>query len=202
MRNGPQAHAPGTVLASTGPYPLRWELLFWDGVAIYWDTVARWITLRARRDASALGVPLVFLLSADECNTINGEAARRLLSVANVHNTGHIPGVLPAHIGMRVRFLANVNSTMGLAQEQRATIVVFIFHEADRRRYDATAPGVLFRPRYLPAAYELSTTSRAKLTTEVVQFHAERLQSFLPCKNKIHSGLSCPCRNFRVGPIA
>ena len=30
----------------------------------------------ARRGASALGVPLVFLLAADECNTINCEASR------------------------------------------------------------------------------------------------------------------------------
>ena len=44
--------------------------------------------------------PLVFLQAVDECNTIDAEAARRLLNVPNIHNTGHMHGVLPVHVGM------------------------------------------------------------------------------------------------------
>ena len=79
------------------------------GMAIHWETLARWIPTRARRDARTLGVPLVFLQAADECNAIDRAAAARLLCVPNLHNTGHVPGILPAHVGMRVRFTAKYN---------------------------------------------------------------------------------------------
>ena len=51
---------------------------------------ARWIPQRARRDARALGVPLVFLQAADECNTIDRSAALRMLNVPNMHNTATV----------------------------------------------------------------------------------------------------------------
>ena len=121
------------------------------GMAMYWETIARWITKRARRDAQALGVPCVFMQAVDECNTIDRSAALRLLNIPNLHTTGNIHGVLPAHVGMRVRFTMKLNSRLGLVQEQRATIVDFLFKEEDRARYDACSPGELFRPRFLPA---------------------------------------------------
>ena len=96
-------------------------------------------------------MPLVFLQAADECNTIDRDAAQRLLNVPNMHNTGNIHGVLPSHVGMRSRFAVKVNSKLGLVQEQRATIVDFVFKDEDRLRYNACPPGELFRPRYLPA---------------------------------------------------
>ena len=66
------------------------------GLALYWDTLARWIPPRARADATSCGVPLVFMQAVDQCNTITQEEARRLLNVPNSHNTGNIPGALPA----------------------------------------------------------------------------------------------------------
>ena len=93
------------------------------GLGIYWDTLARWIPERARLDARRCGVPLVFLQAADECNTIDRSAALRLLEVPNMHNTGNIHGVLPIHVGMRVRLTAKMNSTLGLVQEQKARVV-------------------------------------------------------------------------------
>ncbi len=121
------------------------------GMGMYWETLSRWISQRAQRDARALAVPLVFLQAVDECNTIDKPAAQRLLNVPNAHNSGHIHGVLPAHVGMRVRFTVKVNSKMGLVQEQRATILHFLFKDEDRLRYDQSLPGELFRPRFLPA---------------------------------------------------
>ena len=121
------------------------------GLAMYWETLSRWISQRGKRDARELGVPLVFLQAVDECNTIDRDAAQRLLNVPNMHNTGNIHGVLPAHIGMRVRFAVKVNSRLGLVQEQRATIVDFVWKDEDRVRYNACGPGQLFRPRFLPA---------------------------------------------------
>ena len=98
------------------------------GLAMYWETLARWISRRARRDAKGLGVPLVFLQSADECNTMDKSAAQRLLHVANIHATGHMHGVLPAHVGMRVRFTVSLTP---------ATIVGFLFKDEDKAKYEA-----------------------------------------------------------------
>jgi hypothetical protein len=64
-------------------------------------------------------------------------------------------GVFLAHVGMRVRLTAKFNATLGLVQEQKATIVDFLFHDADVPGYKATSPGCLFKPRLLPAAVVL-----------------------------------------------
>ena len=95
-------------------------------MAMYWETLSRWMCTRAPRSARRLGVPLVFLQAADECNTIDKAAAQRLQNVPNMHNTGHIHGVLPSHVGMRIRIMVKVNSKMGLVQEQKGTIVDFV----------------------------------------------------------------------------
>ena len=47
------------------------------GMAMYWEPLSRWIPRRARRDACQVGVPLVFLLAADECNTLDKDAYSR-----------------------------------------------------------------------------------------------------------------------------
>jgi len=60
-------------------------------------------------------------------------------------------GVLPSHVGMRVRFNIKYNSTLGLVTAQKGTIVDFLFKEEDRVRYNQCRPGELFRPRFHPA---------------------------------------------------
>jgi hypothetical protein len=126
------------------------EFLEGFGLAMYWETLARWITKRARRDAHVLEVPLVCLQAADECQTLDKEAYSRLLNVANIYKTGKVHGVFPAHVGMRVRFTGKFNAAYGLVQEQKATIVDFVFHEDDAARYLETDPGELFRPKRMP----------------------------------------------------
>lgn len=135
------------------------------GLSMYWETLARWITRRARRDASVLQVPLVFLQAADECQTLDADGYCRLLNVANIHSTGRIHGVLPCHVGMRVRFTGKFNAAYGLVQEQKATIVDFVFHEDDARRYRETQPGQFFRPRRLPTGLWLQVDDFADSPT-------------------------------------
>ena len=65
------------------------------GMAMYWETLSRWISQRAQRDARELGVPLVFLQAADECNTIDRDAAQRLLNVPNTAQHWQHPWCLP-----------------------------------------------------------------------------------------------------------
>ena len=62
---------------------------------------------------------------------------------------------------MRVRFTVKVNSTLGLVQEQRATVIGFLFKDEDQARYDVCPPGELFRPRYQPAGIWLQVDNFA-----------------------------------------
>ena len=50
-----------------------------------------------------------------------------------------------------MRFTVKLNSTLGLVQEQKATVVSFLFKDEDKVRYDACPPGEFFRPRFQPA---------------------------------------------------
>ena len=52
---------------------------------------------------------------------------------------------------IRDSFTVKLNSTHGLVQEQRATIVSFLFHDEDHARYQESAAGEIFRPRFQPA---------------------------------------------------
>ena len=164
---------------------------------MYWETLARWITRRARRDARVLEVPLVFLQAADECQTLDAAAYSRLLNVANIYKTGRIHGVLPAHVGMRVRFTGKFNGAYGLVQEQRATIVDFVFHEDDARRYRETRPGELFRPSRLPTGIWLQVDKfEDSPTWKSLGEHIE--------EEKVARGLYCMPRDgscFHVGGI-
>jgi hypothetical protein len=160
------------------------EFLEGHGLAMYWETLARWITRRARRDARVLGVPLVFLQAADECQTLNKADYSRLLNIANIHNTGRIHGVLPVHIGMRVRFTNKFNSAYGLVQGQKATVVDFVFHEDDARRYRETGPGEFFRPKRMPTGIWLEVDSFQDSPTW------ESLKDHVP-EEKLARGLYC-----------
>ena len=109
------------------------------GLSWYWETLSRWISRRSTRDSHAMGVPLVFLQSVDEgfigTPEQQNDYARRLLNVPNPGDTGHIHGVLPAHVGMRVRFTVKVCAARGLVQEQKATIVSLVFDPSDKDRH-------------------------------------------------------------------
>lgn len=120
------------------------------GLAIYWEPLSRWMSDRALRDATARGVPLVFFQSVDECASLDRDAAMRNFSQFNPHKTGHMHGVLPLHLGMRVRFTNKINQSLGLVQETTATVVDIAFHHQDRQLYNQTPAGQVFRPVHLP----------------------------------------------------
>ena len=50
----------------------------------------------------------------------------------------------------RYKLARKFNAAYGLVQEQRATIVDFVFHEDDAAQYRATRPGEIFRPKRMP----------------------------------------------------
>ena len=88
--------------------------------------------------------------------------AFRFLHQLNPHKTGQIHGILPVHVGMRLRLLAKFDADKGLVQETTCTVVDFELHEQDRLLYDATAPGELFHPNFLPAGFWVSVDNYDK----------------------------------------
>eukprot|EP00959_Pyramimonas_sp_CCMP1952_P299159 6257641-Pyramimonas_sp.AAC.1 len=68
---------------------------------MHWETLARWMPARAKRDAEAAGVPAVYIQMHDECNSISRDEAMRMLSVPNIHRTGDMHGIFVSYQGMR-----------------------------------------------------------------------------------------------------
>lgn len=145
------------------------------GVAMYWETLARWIPARAKRDAAAAGVPMVCIQMHDECNSIDRDEAMRVLNVPNLHRTGDMHGVSTSHKGMRVRLTKKLNSSVGLVQDQTATIVDYAFADSDRAGYGATPAGQMFHPRFLPMGIwlQVDNFTQGVLADEILELVAE-----------------------------
>ena len=161
------------------------------GMAMYWETLARWINSRAQRDARLLGVPLVFCQCFDQCGTMTREIAARFLNVYNIHHTGHMHGVFAAHVGMRVRFTQKINGELGLVQERRGTIADIVFHPDDAAQYARTSAGAIFRPARLPAGFwlQVDNFTQCPIRTELVELGGveearARSMFFLPAVEK------------------
>ncbi|CAE7258426.1 unnamed protein product [Symbiodinium sp. CCMP2592] len=131
---------------------------FLDGycMSIYWSSLTRMMNRRVQVDAHRHGVPLVVLQCADECQGLKGQKMRSFLSQPNPYKTGYAHGVLPCHIGMKLRFLQKVDGDKGLVQDTVGTLVDFEFHPQDRERYAGTDAGHFFVPKYLPSGLWLS----------------------------------------------
>ena len=75
-------------------------------IAISWATVARWMNMRAIRDAKTLKTPLFIVQSADiSTPRMPLEDAKKFMNAVNPGHTGKMHGILPIHLGMRVRLL-------------------------------------------------------------------------------------------------
>ena len=146
------------------PDPRHAETRFAEGfgMGIYWESLSRMISRRAVMDARKFGVPLLLAQCADECHDMDRNVAFRFLNQMNPHNTGHMHGILPVHVGMRLRFLGKFSAALGLVQETCCTVLDFELHEQDRVIYAATAPGDLFQPSFLPAGFWVSVDNYDK----------------------------------------
>ena len=89
-------------------------------LGIYWETVARWVFMRAERDAKALQTPLLLLQAADVSSPVmSAEMAAKLMNHFNPHETGHLHGMLPLHLGMHVRLIETLDKTRGAREGSR-----------------------------------------------------------------------------------
>ena len=96
-------------------------------IASYWDTVARWIRMRATRDAATLKTPMFLVQSADASTPPMPMAdAAKLMNKASPRETGGMHGMLPVHLGMRVRFLEPLDLSRGLVKDSEGEVVQIV----------------------------------------------------------------------------
>jgi len=108
-------------------------------VGIFWENIARSMVERSVRDAQELDVPLYF---SQACDKLPGSGSafkssdqeqqrinREILLEVNVHNTGHLHGILPVHVGMKMRLLTKLSAADGLVNERLCTVVKIVPHE-------------------------------------------------------------------------
>lgn len=107
-------------------------------IAIYWETVARWMVMRAKRDATALQTPLFLVQSADaSVPPMPTDIAKKLMNKANPQETGGMHGMLTVHLGMRVRLLAALDLRNGLVKDAEGEVVHVAVNPLDQREVDA-----------------------------------------------------------------
>ena len=80
--------------------------------------------MRAKRDAKALETPLYLLQAADSSTPpMPMEVAKKLMNKANPKYTGAMHGMLPVHLGMRIRLLEALDLANGLVKDAEGEVV-------------------------------------------------------------------------------
>ena len=106
-------------------------------IGSYWDTVARWMNMRAQRDADVLLKPLFLVQAADRSvPTMSRKDAAKMMNSANPKNTGGMHGLLPVHVGMRIRLLEALDLKNGLVKDAEGQIVHIVVDPRDRGDVD------------------------------------------------------------------
>ena len=106
-------------------------------IAIYWETVSRWMMMRARRDAAALRTPLFLVQAADaSAPPMPMDVAAKLMNKAAPRETGGMHGILPVHLGMRVRLLEALDLGNGLVKDAEGEVVHVVPNELDENMVD------------------------------------------------------------------
>ena len=121
-------------------------------VAWYWDTVARWIMMRARRDAHTLKQVLYLVQAADQSSpALSVELAAKLMNQVNPGMTGGMHGMLPLHLGMRIRLLDHLDIGRGLVKDAEGDVVHVAIDPRDADEVEqASVDGRPAYLRYLP----------------------------------------------------
>ena len=106
-------------------------------LGMYWEMVARCIVSRTHADAKRLSTPLYYCQSADQRDAqwITPRITHQLLTTPNLHETGGLHGLLPLHLGMKVRLMYQLCPSDGLVKETQGTILRIDLHPSDARRH-------------------------------------------------------------------
>ena len=106
-------------------------------IGIYWSTVARWMTMRATRDAKALKTPIFLVQAADSSKPYMPLAvAKKLMNKPNPKDTGGMHGMLALHLGMHIRLLDALDEKKTLVKDAEGQIVHIEPHPDDQQVVD------------------------------------------------------------------
>ena len=80
--------------------------------------------MRTKRDAEALRIPLYLVQSADSSTPqMPVKTAKKLTNRANPRHTGGMHGMLPVHVGMKIRLLEAQDLGNGLVKDAEGEVV-------------------------------------------------------------------------------
>ena len=106
-------------------------------IATHWETVARWIIMRAKRDAKALKVPLYLIQSADSFSpSMTVYMAKKLMNKPNPRHSGGMHGILPIYLGMKIRILPPHVLANGLVKDAEGEVVNIVINPLDQEEVD------------------------------------------------------------------
>jgi hypothetical protein len=107
-------------------------------IAIHWETVSRWIIMRTKRDAKALRTPLYIVQSANSSTPQMPQVnVGYLMNMANPRSTGGMHGMLPIHLGMKIRILKPHVLGNGLGKDTEGEVVNIVINPLDQEEVDA-----------------------------------------------------------------
>ena len=143
-------------------------------IGIYWDTVARWMMMRAKRDAQALGTPLFLVQAADVSSPPMDRAfAAKLMNQPNPKDTGHMHGMLPVHVGMSVRLLEALDLEKGVVKDTEGEVVHVTVNPLDQADVDEAIasgrPSVYLRHVPLGIWVRFAKYARAPFTAKMAE---------------------------------
>jgi len=127
--------------------------------------VARWMMMRAKRNAKALQTPLILAQAADESVPLMPvDMAKKLMNKANPKDTGAMHGMLLLHVGMWMRLLNALDVEKGLVKDAEGVIVSIVYHPLDQDHVDAAMANGAERIylRHLPLGIWLRMDKYAK----------------------------------------
>ena len=102
-------------------------------IGIYWATVARWMMMRAKRDAAALRTPLFLVQAADVSKPpMPLEVAKKLMNIANPKDNGGMHGMFALHVGMHIRLLDSLDEKKTLVKDAEGEVVRIEPHADDQ----------------------------------------------------------------------
>ena len=106
-------------------------------MAMQWEAVARMMQFRAKRDAVDSGQLLIYVQAVDVPSLpCSRQEYLGMLDFPNYNTCGNRAGLLPLHIGMRVRLaakLSGVPTKIPLVNEAVGEVVGFRFHPKEIR---------------------------------------------------------------------
>ena len=148
-------------------------------IGIYWATVARWMMMRAKRDAGALRTPLILVQAADVSTpTMPLAAAKKLMNVANPKDSGNMHGMLALHLGMRVRLLDALDEEKTLVKDAEGVAVRIEPHPADKQLLEEalrTGAGIVYLTKFPSGVWVRMDKYGGAPFTQILQEHCSTL---------------------------